>query len=101
MTSFLRSDRSRPVAIWLFATAFIVLCMVVLGGMTRLTGSGLSITEWKPISGVLPPLSPAAWLMEFHGYQQIPQFKLQNPDMTLAGFKANRTNVVSVTDLTF
>ncbi len=80
--------RSRPVAVWLFAVAAMVFGMVILGGSTRLTNSGLSITEWKPISGVLPPLSPAAWLMEFHGYQQIPQFKLQNPDMTLAGFRA-------------
>jgi cytochrome c oxidase assembly protein subunit 15 len=88
MTSFLKSGRSRPVAVWLFAVAVLVFAMVILGGSTRLTNSGLSITEWKPISGVLPPLSPAAWLSEFHGYQQIPQFKLQNPDMTLAGFKA-------------
>jgi cytochrome c oxidase assembly protein subunit 15 len=87
MTSFLKSGRSRPVAVWLFAVAALVFAMVILGGSTRLTHSGLSITEWKPISGVLPPLSQAAWLGQFHSYQQIPQFKLQNPDMTLAGFK--------------
>ena len=87
MTSFLRSDRSRPVAIWLFATAFIVLCMVVLGGMTRLTGSGLSITEWKPISGVIPPLSQKAWMAEFANYQRIPQYQLINRGMSLAAFK--------------
>jgi len=57
MTSFLRSDRSRAVAIWLLAVAVLVLGMVVLGGSTRLTGSGLSITQWKPLSGVLPPLN--------------------------------------------
>jgi cytochrome c oxidase assembly protein subunit 15 len=88
MTSFLKSGRSRPVAIWLFVVAVMVFAIVILGGSTRLTNSGLSITEWKPISGALPPLSQAAWLGAFHGYQQIPQFKLQNPDMTLAGFKA-------------
>jgi cytochrome c oxidase assembly protein subunit 15 len=87
MTSFLKSDRSRPVAIWLFAVAAMVFAMIILGGSTRLTHSGLSITEWKPITGALPPLSQAAWLNEFRGYQQIPQFKIQNPDMTLEGFK--------------
>ena len=87
MTSFLKSGPSRPVAIWLFAVAVMVFAMVILGGSTRLTNSGLSITEWKPITGALPPLSDAAWRSEFRGYQQIPQFKIQNPDMTLAGFK--------------
>jgi cytochrome c oxidase assembly protein subunit 15 len=82
-----RPARSRPVAIWLFVVAAMVFGMVILGGSTRLTNSGLSITEWKPISGALPPLSHAAWLMEFSKYQQIPQFKVMNPDMTLAGFK--------------
>lgn len=88
MTSFLRSDRSRPVAVWLFAVAFLVLAMVVVGGATRLTGSGLSITEWKPISGVIPPLSQEAWAAEFRNYQRIPQFHLVNPDMTVETFKA-------------
>jgi cytochrome c oxidase assembly protein subunit 15 len=78
---------SRPVAIWLFVVAAMVFGMVILGGSTRLTNSGLSITEWKPITGALPPLSPAAWLAEFHNYQRIPQFKVMNPDMTLGGFK--------------
>ena len=87
MTSFLRSDRSRPVAIWLFAVAFLVLCMVLVGGATRLTGSGLSITEWKPISGVIPPLSQKAWLAEFANYQRIPQYQFVNRGMSLAAFK--------------
>ena len=87
MTSFLRSDRSRPVAVWLFAVAFLVLCMVVVGGATRLTGSGLSITEWKPISGVIPPLSQKAWMAEFANYQRIPQYQLVNHGMTLGAFK--------------
>jgi len=87
MTSFLRSDRSRPVAWWLFAVAFLVLCMVIVGGATRLTGSGLSITEWKPISGVIPPLSQSAWNAEFANYQRIPQYQLVNRGMTLAAFK--------------
>src|ERR1700760_3342628 len=87
MTSFLRSDRSRPVAIWLFATAFLVLCMVVVGGATRLTGSGLSITEWKPVTGVIPPLSQHGWMDEFQKYQRIPQYQFVNRGMTLAAFK--------------
>jgi cytochrome c oxidase assembly protein subunit 15 len=87
MTSFLRSDRSRPVATWLFAVAVLVLCMIVVGGATRLTGSGLSITEWKPISGVIPPLSQKAWMAEFANYRRIPQYQLVNRGMSLAAFK--------------
>ncbi len=87
MTSFLRSDRSTAVAVWLAVVALFILAMVIVGGATRLTGSGLSITEWKPIMGALPPIGDAAWAEAFHRYQQIPQFKLVNADMTLAEFK--------------
>lgn len=87
MTSYLRSDRSRPVAIWLFAVAFLVFAMVVVGGATRLTGSGLSITEWKPVTGAIPPLSQHAWLLEFQNYQRIPQYRFVNHGMTLNAFK--------------
>ncbi|AZS21630.1 MULTISPECIES: COX15/CtaA family protein [unclassified Caulobacter] len=87
MTSFLRSDRSRPVAIWLFFVAAMVFAMVVVGGATRLTDSGLSITEWKPILGALPPMSDDAWRHSFDLYKQIPQYHLVNPDMTLDEFK--------------
>jgi cytochrome c oxidase assembly protein subunit 15 len=80
-------ERSRAVAIWLFVVAALVLAMVVVGGATRLTGSGLSITEWRPVSGALPPLSDQAWAAEFAKYRAIPQFRYVNPDMTLAGFK--------------
>jgi len=88
MPSSLRTDRARLVAVWLFAVAALVFAMVVVGGATRLTGSGLSITQWKPISGVLPPMSDAAWQAEFRGYQQIPQYQLVNRGMTLAAFKS-------------
>jgi cytochrome c oxidase assembly protein subunit 15 len=88
MTSFLRSDRSAAVAAWLFAVAALVFAMVIVGGATRLTGSGLSITEWKPISGALPPLSDAAWKKLFAAYQQIPQYRELNAGMTLSGFKS-------------
>ena len=61
--------------------------MVVVGGATRLTGSGLSITDWKPVSGALPPMSDRAWADLFRRYQAIPQYRIVNPDMTLEGFK--------------
>ena len=87
MTSFLRSDRSKPVAIWLFAVAALVLGMVVVGGATRLTDSGLSITQWKPVTGALPPLSTADWQAEFARYRQIPQYSQLNAGMSLADFR--------------
>jgi len=77
----------RPVAIWLWSLAGLVFLMVVVGGATRLTESGLSITEWKPVTGVIPPLSQADWLVEFEKYKQIPQFSALFPDMDLSGFK--------------
>ena len=88
MTSFLRSDRSTPVALWLFAVAALVVAMVVVGGATRLTGSGLSITEWRPVTGAIPPLSDAAWQAEFAKYKTIPQYRELNQGMGLAGFQA-------------
>lgn len=87
MTSFLRAGPARPVAIWLFVVAAMVFAMVVVGGSTRLTNSGLSITEWKPLSGTIPPLDPAHWQAEFDHYKQIPQYKIMNQGMTLDGFK--------------
>jgi len=87
MTSFLRSDRSRAVAVWLLAVAVLVTAMVVVGGATRLTGSGLSITEWKPVRGVIPPLTPSDWQAEFARYQAIPQYKLLNRGMSLGEFQ--------------
>ncbi len=81
--------RERPLAVarWLFAVAALVLAMVVVGGITRLTESGLSITSWKPISGTLPPLTHDAWLAEFRAYQRIPEYRLINRGMSLAEFK--------------
>lgn len=87
MTSFLRQDRSRAVALWLFAVAALVLTMVVVGGATRLTGSGLSITEWRPVTGVVPPLNDADWASEFAKYREIPQYQQINRGMSLAEFK--------------
>jgi heme a synthase len=73
---------------WLFAVAGLVFVMVSVGGATRLTGSGLSITEWQPIMGMLPPLGEAAWLEVFDKYKQIPQYKLLNKGMSLTAFKS-------------
>jgi cytochrome c oxidase assembly protein subunit 15 len=72
---------------WLYVVLITIMAVVVVGGATRLTDSGLSITEWKPIHGVIPPLNEAEWQEEFAKYQQIPQFSQLNPDMDLAGFK--------------
>lgn len=83
-----RAPSTAPVRAWLWAVAACILAMVVVGGATRLTQSGLSITEWKPVVGVLPPLDDAAWAAEFDKYKAIPQFSQLNPDMTLAGFKS-------------
>jgi cytochrome c oxidase assembly protein subunit 15 len=80
-------DRLRPVRIWLYTIAALVILMVAIGGVTRLTDSGLAITEWKPVSGVLPPLSEADWQAEFAAYQQSSEFRLQNSWMTLADFQ--------------
>jgi cytochrome c oxidase assembly protein subunit 15 len=77
----------RAVAIWLFAVAGMIWVMIVLGGATRLTGSGLSIMEWAPFQGTLPPLNEADWQRLFGLYKQIPQFALVNADIGLAGFK--------------
>ena len=79
--------RDASVRVWLFAVAALIFAMVLVGGATRLTESGLSITEWKPVTGVVPPLSDADWRDEFARYRQIPQFAALNPDMTLDGFK--------------
>src|SRR6202050_3025352 len=78
---------SGAVILWLFAVAALIFAMVLVGGATRLTESGLSITQWKPVTGVIPPLSDADWRDEFARYRQIPQFAELNPDMTLEGFK--------------
>src|ERR1700709_431621 len=77
----------RPVSIWLFVMCAMILVMVSLGGTTRLTGSGLSIMEWAPIMGTLPPLSNAEWQRLFRLYQGIPQYALVNQGFGLDGFK--------------
>ena len=83
-----RVASSLAVAIWLFICAGLVFAMVVLGGLTRLTDSGLSIVVWDVISGVMPPLNEAEWEETFAAYRQYPEYQKLNPDMTLAGFKS-------------
>jgi len=82
--------RPRPgaVAAWLFTCCGLIFLMVVVGGVTRLTLSGLSITEWRPVIGVVPPLSVADWAAEFAKYQQIPEYRLVHYGMTLEEFKS-------------
>nr|WP_294810861.1 COX15/CtaA family protein [uncultured Sphingomonas sp.] len=82
------SARPRALATWLYFVAALIVLMVVIGGITRLTESGLSITQWKPISGIIPPLSDAQWQAEFANYKRIPEYQQLNQGMTLAGFKA-------------
>lgn len=76
-----------PVRWWLYGIAFLVIVMVIVGGATRLTDSGLSITEWKPIHGVIPPLNEAEWQEEFAKYKEIPEYQLINKGMSLGEFK--------------
>ena len=72
---------------WLLSVAALIAIMVLVGGATRLTESGLSIVEWKPVTGALPPLTEAQWSQAFEGYKQIPQYRELNAGMTLAEFK--------------
>jgi cytochrome c oxidase assembly protein subunit 15 len=78
----------RAVRLWLFAAAAMIFLTLVVGGATRLTESGLSIVEWKPVTGVLPPLFENEWQAEFTKYQAIPQYRELNRDMSLKSFKA-------------
>lgn len=78
---------TKPIAIWLLAICLMIFLMVAIGGITRLTESGLSITEWKPVTGAIPPLTELAWEEEFKKYQQIPEYQVINRGMNLEEFK--------------
>jgi len=86
MSTLSLETRRRVIRLWLVAVAALIFVMVLVGGATRLTESGLSIVEWKPVTGTLPPLDEAAWQAEFDKYKTIPQFQL-NREMSLADFK--------------
>ena len=88
MTTGVATSDARAIGRWLALWAAAVALLVLIGGATRLTESGLSITEWKPLTGVVPPLSTHAWEEEFGRYQRIPQYQQLHADMTLARFKA-------------
>jgi len=87
MVSSHRAGVSRPVAIWVYTGVIMLLIQVILGGITRLTGSGLSITEWNVVTGAVPPLNTAQWQEEFAKYKATPQYQLINSGFTLADFK--------------
>jgi cytochrome c oxidase assembly protein subunit 15 len=88
MTSTYATPTSQTaVRAWLLFVAFLVFCMVLVGGATRLTDSGLSITEWQPLLGAIPPLSEADWLVAFEKYKQIPEYTVVNRGMSLDEFK--------------
>ncbi|MGU3538370.1 COX15/CtaA family protein [Methylobacterium sp. A54F] len=86
MTTAARAPRN-PVRTWLYLLAALVVAMVAVGGATRLTGSGLSITEWRPVTGVVPPLSAEAWAAEFDRYKGTPQYQILNQGLGLSDFK--------------
>lgn len=87
MEAGLTTRSTRPVAIWLWVGIGMIIIQVLLGGITRLTGSGLSITEWNVVTGTLPPLSESAWGVEFDKYKATPQYQLLNFDFSLDEFK--------------
>ena len=78
---------NNQLSIWLITMFFIISVMIIVGGLTRLTDSGLSITKWQLFSGLIPPLNQEDWIMYFNLYKQIPEFKLQNFNMTISEFK--------------
>jgi cytochrome c oxidase assembly protein subunit 15 len=80
-------ENDRAIARWLIIVAILIYAMVILGGVTRLTGSGLSMVEWDPIMGVLPPLSDQEWQDTFEKYKQFPEYQKKNLHMDLEGFK--------------
>jgi heme a synthase len=82
-----QASRSPALRLWLFSVAALIAIMVLVGGATRLTESGLSIVEWKPVTGTLPPLDDAQWEQAFAAYKTIPQYRQLNTDMTLSEFK--------------
>ena len=87
MTSHASNVQRRAVRLWLLAVAALIFLIVLVGGITRLTESGLSIVEWRPVTGMLPPLGAAAWQAELEKYQAIPQYRLVNHGMSLAAFQ--------------
>ena len=82
-----RKGARGAIRLWLMLLFVMVMAMIAVGGLTRLTDSGLSITEWKPVTGALPPMNEAAWMVEFEKYKAIPEYQLQNKGMSLSEFQ--------------
>ena len=83
----MQTNLSRFINFWLFSLAIIVLLMIAVGGLTRLTESGLSMVDWKLFMGIIPPISQADWIKLFEDYKQYPEYQIKNVNMTLDGFK--------------
>ncbi|MBP9791761.1 MAG: COX15/CtaA family protein [Rickettsiales bacterium] len=83
----MKTDNFTSINIWLFTCALLVLVITIIGGYTRLSGSGLSIVEWKPLIGTIPPLNTETWLIEFKKYQLSPEYQLKNYGLSLQEFK--------------
>ena len=88
MIAQIKNDSSKYVASWLFAGVIMLMIQILLGGITRLTESGLSITEWNPITGILPPLNTSQWMAEFDKYKHTDQFRYLNSNFSLSDFKS-------------
>ena len=80
-------EYDKGVVIWLWSLLITLVFLILVGGLTRLTDSGLSIVEWKPVTGMFPPLDDMAWIKEFEKYKAIPEFKLVNFDISMDEFK--------------
>ena len=79
--------KDKQVIFWLRSGIVMIMIMITIGGITRLTGSGLSITEWKVVGGTIPPITDAEWQVAFEKYKKTPEFILENSDMKIEGFK--------------
>ena len=82
-----KDQKNIEVSVWLSTLTIMTFVMIIIGGLTRLTDSGLSMVDWRPIMGTLPPLSPNAWIEAFNSYKSTPEFKIVNKSITLDEFK--------------
>src|SRR5690554_4244808 len=87
MTNLIERHQQRRMGIWLMACCIVLFLLVMLGGATRLTGSGLSMVVWQPVTGVVPPMNEATWMQEFDAYRQSPEYQKINRGMSLDEFK--------------
>ena len=85
---------NKPIFIWLLILTFMTFLMIIVGGLTRLTGSGLSMVDWQPIMGAIPPLNDQDWLIVFSSYQNSPEYQIVNMNMNLNEFKYTYFNEV-------